>query len=52
LKKVETALNEEQYKRFIRVCERAHKTPYSFLKALLLRELATDVEKLKEYYKE
>lgn len=39
LKKIETWLNQDQYERFLKKCEKAGKSPYSFLKNLVLKEL-------------
>jgi len=36
MKKIETYLNEEEYKRFIEKATKAGKTSYSFLKEIVL----------------
>jgi hypothetical protein len=41
MKKVETYLNEEEYKRFIQKCEKEGKTPYAKLKEIVLKFLTS-----------
>jgi hypothetical protein len=41
MKKIETWLNEAEYKRFIEKARRKGKTPYLFLKEIVLKELET-----------
>ncbi|MDH5448488.1 MAG: hypothetical protein OEX01_05735 [Candidatus Bathyarchaeota archaeon] len=40
MKRIETWLNEKQYKRFIKKVEAKKLTPYAFLKQLVLKELS------------
>jgi len=42
MKKIETYLNEEEYKRFIEKCQRLEKTPYAKLKELVLEFLTSN----------
>jgi len=41
MKKIETYLNELEYKRFLEKARRSGKTPYSFLKELVLKAIET-----------
>jgi hypothetical protein len=42
MKKIETYLNEDQYKKFIEKCARKGKTPYAILKKLVLEFLTSN----------
>ena len=40
MKRIETSLNKEQYKRVARRCEKKGVTVYAYLKALVLKDLS------------